>query len=79
MSETALVTGGAGFIGGHLVERLLGEGFEVRVLDDLSTGLRCNLESVEDHIEFVEGDIRDASLCRQAASGTRWIFHEAAV
>ena len=79
MSDTALVTGGAGFIGGHLVERLLGEGLEVRVLDDLSTGLWSNLSAVQNHIEFIKGDIRDASLCRQAANGSRWIFHEAAL
>ncbi|MGB9553117.1 MAG: GDP-mannose 4,6-dehydratase, partial [bacterium] len=55
---TYLVTGGAGFIGSHLVELLLASGHKVKVLDDLSTGSLKNLKSVEDKIEFYKGDIR---------------------
>lgn len=74
-----LVTGGAGFIGSHIAESLVARGDEVRVLDDLSTGKRENLASVADHIEFVEGDIRDLAACRRAVEGVGTVFHEAAL
>src|SRR2546426_9296672 len=57
-SGITLVTGGAGFIGSHLVERLLALGHDVRVVDDLSTGNADNLAAVLDHIEFLRGDLR---------------------
>lgn len=75
----ALVTGGAGFIGSHLVEALLEEGFRVRVLDDFSTGRRENLEAVAGEVELVEGDIRDPALVAEAMQGVRYVFHQAAV
>ena len=56
-SERALVTGGAGFIGSNLVDRLLAEGYEVRVLDNFATGHRGNLDAVIQEIELVEGDL----------------------
>jgi len=78
-ARRALVTGGAGFIGGHIVERLLLEGWEVRVLDDFSTGRAENLESVASQIELLKGDIRDAALVTRAVEGVEVVFHEAAV
>ncbi len=74
-----LVTGGAGFIGSHIVEGLVERGERVRVLDNLSTGKKDNLASVLDRIEFVEGDIRDLETCRRAADGADHILHQAAV
>ena len=58
-----LVTGGAGFIGSHIVETLVERGDAVRVLDNLTTGKKENLEAVAGRIEFVEGDIRDPETC----------------
>ncbi|MEJ5358819.1 MAG: SDR family oxidoreductase [Desulfobacterales bacterium] len=77
--ETVLVTGGAGFIGSHLVERLVAEGFAVRVLDDLSSGRPANLAGVRGRIDFREGDIRDPAALRPAVSGCSRVFHLAAV
>jgi nucleoside-diphosphate-sugar epimerase len=74
-----LVTGGAGFIGSHLVEHLLAGGARVRVLDDFSTGRRENLAPFRNRIDLVEGDITDFSTCRAAADGVRTIFHQAAL
>jgi nucleoside-diphosphate-sugar epimerase len=74
----ALVTGGAGFIGSHIVDRLLQEGHEVIVLDDFSTGHRENLAENEKLI-IVEGDIRDFNTVSECMQGVDWIFHKAAV
>lgn len=74
-----LVTGGAGFIGSHLVENLLEGGARVRVLDDFSTGRRENLTPFMDRIELLEGDITDPETCRQAAQGVNVVFHQAAL
>lgn len=74
-----LVTGGAGFIGSHLVEALVERGAEVRVFDDLSNGRRENLEAVADRIEFTVGDIRDADAVRAAAEGCDLVHHLAAI
>jgi len=78
-----LVTGGAGFIGSHIVRALLEQGASVRVLDNFSTGKRENLEELRrqfnrDQFEVVEGDLRDASGVEEAVSGIEVIFHEAA-
>lgn len=73
-----LVTGGAGFIGSHLVEKLLSTGGRVRVLDDLSTGKRENLPR-HDAMEFIEGDIRDAETVNRCVEGTNAVVHLAAV
>jgi len=75
----ALVTGGAGFIGSHLVTRLLHEGYSVRVLDDLSTGKRDNLAHVASDVDLVVGDVRNSALVDEVASGCEVIFHEAAI
>jgi nucleoside-diphosphate-sugar epimerase len=74
-----LVTGGAGFIGSHLVDALVERGARVRVLDDFSTGSRENLAAVLSSIDLVAGDIRDASVCRRACEGAELVFHEAAL
>jgi UDP-glucose 4-epimerase len=75
----ALVTGGAGFIGSHIIDALLGEGCDVAALDNLSTGKRENLAHVADRIEFYEGDIRDADAVKTAMAGCDAVFHEAAL
>ena len=74
-----LVTGGAGFIGSHIVDALLKEKHDVVVLDNLSSGHTKNLSAAMDQIEFIHGDIRDPDLCRKAAEGCSGIFHEAAL
>lgn len=74
-----LVTGGAGFIGSHLVTRLLAEGHTVRVLDDLSTGKRENLAHVADDVELVVGDVRDPAKVEACARGCELVYHEAAI
>jgi len=72
-----LVTGGAGFIGSHLCRRLVAEGHEVRVLDDLSTGKEANLKGVP--VEWVEGDLRDGALLEAALREVQFVHHHAAV
>ena len=74
-----LVTGGAGFIGSHIVRRLLDDGQQVSVLDNLSTGARENLAEVAERIEFIEGDIRSPGDCDRACDGAAVIFHVAAL
>ena len=74
----ALVTGGAGFIGSHLVRRLLADGVAVRVIDNLSTGDLANLAEVRDRIEFIEGDLADPTLAARAVQDTEVVFHLAA-
>jgi len=74
-----LVTGGAGFIGSHIVERLVKEGGKVIVIDNLSTGKTENVEKVIDKIRFIEGDIRDYELLLSITEGVDYIFHEAAM
>ena len=78
-----LVTGGAGFIGSHIVRTLLERGHSVRVLDNFSTGKRENLYDPGqryhmDRFEILEGDLRDASQVGAAVRGVEVIFHEAA-
>ncbi len=74
-----LVTGGAGFIGSHLVDALLARGAKVRVLDNFLTGRRQNLAHCSSQIDVVEGDIRDLDACRKACEGMTFLFHEAAL
>ncbi|RLF84236.1 UDP-glucose 4-epimerase [Thermococci archaeon] len=75
-----LVTGGAGFIGSHLVDHLMEEGYEVRVLDDLSAGSLENLKQWIDHerFEFMLGDMRRRDVCEKAVRGVDAVFHLAA-
>lgn len=74
-----LVTGGAGFIGSHIVRALVNRGDRVRVIDDFSSGKRDNLTEVMSDIELVEGDIRDVNVTMNAAQGVEAVFHLAAV
>ncbi|HEV8238488.1 MAG TPA: NAD-dependent epimerase/dehydratase family protein [Thermoanaerobaculia bacterium] len=74
-----LVTGGAGFIGSHLVDALVERGARVRVLDDLSSGSVDNLAHHGDAVELQRGDIRDVEACRRACDGVTWVFHLAAL
>jgi len=74
-----LVTGGAGFIGGHLVEALVEDGHSVRVVDNLATGNLDNLEHVRDRIEFIKGDLCDPSVAARAVEGIEAISHQAAI
>ncbi|MDH0730593.1 NAD-dependent epimerase/dehydratase family protein [Pseudomonas sichuanensis] len=74
-----LITGGAGFIGSHLCDALLEKGYAVRILDDLSTGKRSNLQLGHPQLELIEGDVADAALVARAAAGCRAVVHLAAV
>ena len=74
-----LVTGGAGFIGSHLVESLLDRGHEVRVLDNFATGHRHNLAAILGDIEVIEGDIQSYERVHTAIRGSELVFHEAAL
>jgi UDP-glucose 4-epimerase len=77
----ALVTGGSGFIGSHLVDALLEQGARVRVLDNLSTGFRKNLQDVEKNtsVEFVHGDASQADDVKKVMQGVQYVFHQAAM
>lgn len=74
-----LVTGGAGFIGSHIVEELVRRGEKVKVLDNFITGKRENIAAFLDMIELIEGDIRDFKTCRQALDGVDYVLHQAAL
>jgi nucleoside-diphosphate-sugar epimerase len=71
----ALVTGGGGFIGSHLVKRLLADGYEVRVLDNFATGRRANLAGVAEQIELIEGDLQSYERVHTAVRGSEVVFH----
>src|SRR3954447_11469637 len=70
-----LVTGGAGFIGSHLVEALVDRGHAVRVLDNFSAGRLENLAEVEDRVEVVRGSVADFEAVREAVAGMDYVFH----
>jgi len=74
-----LVTGGAGFIGSHITERLVREGHLVRVLDNFSSGHEANLISFRSGVELIRGDICDKQLVSEATNGVDVVFHEAAL
>ncbi|HTN24546.1 MAG TPA: SDR family oxidoreductase [Solirubrobacteraceae bacterium] len=79
MADTALITGGAGFVGSHIVRRMLALDWNVVVLDDLSTGRRANLDEVAADIRFVEGDVRCLDDVRGAVEGCDAVLHQAAL
>ncbi len=74
-----LITGGAGFIGSNLTERLLKDGQEVRILDNFESGQRKNVEPFGNDIELIEGDIRDVDLVTQSMQGIDYVLHQAAL
>jgi UDP-glucose 4-epimerase len=76
---TSLVTGGAGFIGSHLVEGLLARGEQVRVLDDFSSGRDANLKAVRGRVDLVTGSVTQPDLVAKAAGGCDVIYHLAAI
>ncbi len=76
---TYLVTGGAGFIGSNIVERLVQLGKRVRILDNFSTGKRDNIVAFQDEVEVIEGDIADLSVCKKAVSEVEYVMHQAAL
>jgi nucleoside-diphosphate-sugar epimerase len=79
LSGIVLVTGGAGFIGSHIVDALLERGARVRVVDNLSTGHVRNLEGAKGRLDFLEGDLADAAVARKAVEDVELVFHEAAL
>jgi UDP-glucose 4-epimerase len=74
-----LVTGGAGFIGSNIVAELVRRGERVRVLDNFSTGRRANIALLHEHIDLVEGDLRDLPTVRHAVSGVDYVLHQGAL
>jgi UDP-glucose 4-epimerase len=79
MTDTFVVTGGAGFIGSHLADRLLNDGHAVRIVDNLSTGRRSNLERLKGDLEFHEVSITDLDALRPIFAGVDTVFHQAAL
>jgi len=79
MGSLHLVTGGAGFIGSHIVEALVRQGERVRVLDDFSTGKRENIAPFLDRIDLVEGDLADLETVRKAMRGVEFVLHQGAL
>ena len=79
MADRYLVTGGAGFIGSHIVRRLVAEGAIVRVLDNLSTGLIERIQDFSGSVEFINGDLADPRLGDEVVQGVDYVFHEAAI
>jgi nucleoside-diphosphate-sugar epimerase len=79
MKKRFLVTGGAGFIGSHIAERLVRQGHFVRVLDNFSSGRQENLKAIIPKIELLSGDIRSQEICLKATRGIDFILHQAAL
>jgi UDP-glucose 4-epimerase len=78
-NRTYLVTGGAGFIGSHICERLVTLGHRVRVLDDFSTGNEQNLDHIKGEVEIIRGDLRDPRAVSESVRGADIVFHQAAL
>jgi len=74
-----VVTGGAGFIGSHLAEKLVEQGNQVTIIDNLNTGKEKNLKHIEKKIDFVKGDILDEKLINEITQDVNGVFHQAAL
>lgn len=79
LTGIALVTGGAGFIGSHIASALAISGARVRIIDDLSTGYRENLDEIEGDVDFVHASLADESSLKKVIDGVELVFHEAAI
>jgi nucleoside-diphosphate-sugar epimerase len=79
MADRYLITGGAGFIGSHLVKHVLGAGGNVRVVDNLSTGSAKRLNQIRDSVELVTGDLADNSVAAEVVKDVDYVLHQAAV
>ena len=79
LSGIALVTGGAGFIGSHVADALARDGVRVRIIDDLSTGHRENLEEIRGDYDFIQGSVADEALLNTVLEDVEVVFHEAAI
>ena len=79
MTQTFLVTGGAGFIGSNICRRLVAEGYSVRVVDNLLTGKKSNLAGILDKIDFIEADMGDPDVARAAMQEVDVVLHQGAI
>ena len=79
LTGIALITGGAGFIGSHIASALAAAGARVRIIDDLSTGYRENLDAIEGDLDFIQGSVADEKSLRKALEDVELVFHEAAI
>ena len=79
LTGIALVTGGAGFIGSHIASALAASGARVRIIDNLSTGYRENIDEIGGDIDFIEGSVADDAALKRAIQGAELVFHEAAI
>ena len=79
LTGTVLITGGAGFIGSHIASAVLQSGARVRVLDDLSTGHRENIDEIGGAVDFIHGSVADEDLLAEVLDGVEVVFHEAAI
>lgn len=75
----AVVTGGAGFIGSHIAEELVGRGYFVRIIDNFISGKEKNIAPFLGNIDLIKGDIRDFKVCARAVNGMDFVFHQAAI
>ena len=79
ITTSVLVTGGAGFIGSNLADELIRRGAKVRIIDNLVTGFRENLDEIKGDFDFIEADVADAEAVRKAVEGVEIVFHQAAL
>jgi len=77
--KKVLITGGAGFIGSNIAHELLNRGYDVIIVDNLSTGTEKNIEDIKSEIDFVKGDIRDLDLLQKTMKNVNYVLHQAAI